>query len=48
MYDEPYLGYVFTTAFVEKVVRETNTAETFKTFLGLAPKPRLDRVEVEI
>jgi Domain of unknown function (DUF3644) len=42
VYDEPYRGYLYTPAFVEKVVRETDTAEKFTQFLGMAPSPRAD------
>jgi hypothetical protein len=36
-YDEPHADYLYTPAFVEKVVRETSTAEKFAAFIGLPP-----------
>ncbi len=35
IYDEPHRDYLFTPAFVDKVVRETSTAVKFKAFTGL-------------
>ncbi len=37
IYDEPHGDYLYTPAFVEKVVRETRTAARFKAFTGIAP-----------
>lgn len=37
VYDEPHGDYLYTTAFVDKLVRETKTAAKFESFLGLAP-----------
>lgn len=43
LYDEPHGDYLYTPAFVEKVVRETSSADRFETFLGLpaVAKPAL-------
>lgn len=37
IYDEPYSGYLYKNAFVNKVVRETATASKFKKFLDTEP-----------
>lgn len=37
IYDEPHGDYVYNQAFVDKVVRETRTAEKFKAFIGRRP-----------
>jgi hypothetical protein len=37
VYDEPHRDYLYTQAFVEKVVRETGTDAKFKTFIGRKP-----------
>jgi len=35
--DEPHGDYVYTQAFVNKVVRETKTEARFKAFVGRTP-----------
>jgi hypothetical protein len=40
VYDEPHHDYLYTQAFVEKVVRETGTASKFAKFLGTAARPK--------
>lgn len=37
VYDEPHKDYLYTPAFVEKIVREVDTAEKFKAFTALDP-----------
>ncbi len=37
VYDEPHRDYLYTPAFVEKIVREVGTADGFRDFLGLEP-----------
>jgi hypothetical protein len=37
VFDEPHGDYVYTQAFVDKVVRETKTAAKFKAFIGRKP-----------
>jgi hypothetical protein len=44
VYDEPHGDYVYTTAFVAKIVKETGTEDKFRTFLGKAPKPKVEPV----
>lgn len=40
LYDDPHGDYLYTPAFVEKVVGETNTKEKFEAFLRLAAVPK--------
>lgn len=40
VYDEPFLSYVYTPAWVEKIIREAGTGEALKTLLGLSRLPR--------
>jgi Protein of unknown function (DUF3644) len=40
VYDQPHRDYVYTPAFVDKLVRETGTAEKFRAFLDLEPRPK--------
>jgi len=37
VYDEPHRDYLYTDAFVDRVVRECSTAEGFEHFIGRAP-----------
>jgi hypothetical protein len=37
VYDEPHRDYLYKPAFVERVVRETSTAERFRKFVGRPP-----------
>lgn len=39
-YDEPHGDYVYTDAFVRKLVRESKTAERYKAFFGRDPRPK--------
>lgn len=41
VYDEPHGDYLYTPAFVEKVVSESSTAEKFRVFTGLSPVPKV-------
>ena len=45
VYDEPHGDYLFTPAFVEKVVRETGTTAKFRSFLGCEPQPKAKRTQ---
>lgn len=40
VYDEPHKDYLYTEAFVSKVIREVNTEAKFKAFTGLEPVAR--------
>jgi hypothetical protein len=42
VYDEPNGDYLYKSAFVEKLVRETSTAQTFEAFLGSAAETKLE------
>jgi len=44
VYDEPHGDYVYTTAFIAKIVKETGTEDKFRTFLGKEPKPKVELV----
>jgi hypothetical protein len=37
VYDEPHRDYLYTPAFIEKVVRETSNADKFEAFVGQKP-----------
>lgn len=41
VYDEPHGDYLYTPAFVEKVVRQSSTADRFLAFIGLPPVPKV-------
>lgn len=43
-YDEPHGDYLYTQAFVEKVVRNTNTARKYRGFIGREPRPQAPNV----
>jgi hypothetical protein len=38
VYDEPHRDYLFTAAFIDKVVKECSTATKFRAFTGLEPQ----------
>jgi hypothetical protein len=40
IYDEPHRDYLYTPAFIDKVVREVSDAKKFETFLGSMPVKR--------
>jgi hypothetical protein len=40
VYDEPFQSYVYTPAWVEKIIREAGTAEDLRKLLGLSRLPR--------
>jgi hypothetical protein len=40
IYDEPHRDYLYTPAFVEKIVRETSTAQKHAAFLGYPARPK--------
>lgn len=40
LYDQPHRDYLYTSAFVDKVVREVKTATGFRAFLGSEPQPK--------
>jgi hypothetical protein len=40
IYDQPHRDYVYTQAFVEKLVRECSTATAFEEFFRIAPIPK--------
>lgn len=40
VYDEPHRDYLYTAAFVAKMVRETSSAKKFKAFFGRPPVPK--------
>lgn len=39
-YDEPHGDYIYTDAFVKKLIRESRTAERYAAFFGREPKPK--------
>lgn len=43
-YDEPHGDYLYTQAFVDKVVRNTNTARKYGEFIGREPRPKAPNV----
>ena len=40
-YDEPHRDYLYTPAFVDKVVRNTDTAAKYRTLIGREPRPKV-------
>jgi hypothetical protein len=44
VYDEPHGDYIYTTAFIAKIVKETSTQDKFRAFLGKEPKPKVEFV----
>ena len=44
VYDEPHGDYVYTTAFIAKIVKEASTEALYHSFLGKEPKLKVDRV----
>ena len=40
VYDQPHGDYLYTPAFVAKVVKRTASTEKFQAFLGVPPKPK--------
>jgi hypothetical protein len=43
-YDEPHGDYLYTQAFVDKVVRKNNTAPKYRAFIGREPRPKASNV----
>lgn len=42
VYDEPHGDYVYTAAFIAKIVKKTSTEDEYRAFLGKVPKPKVD------
>lgn len=40
IYDEPHRDYLYTPAFLDKIARETDTAEKFEHFIGVKPRSK--------
>ena len=40
VYDEPHKDYLYTQAFIEKLVRESRDVESFERFFGYPPEAK--------
>lgn len=47
VYDEPFKSYVYTKAWVEKIVREVGTPEKLRALVGIAPRTKLSQLPVQ-
>lgn len=46
IYDEPHGDYLYTPAFVDKVVRETSNEDKFRAFIGRRPRKKPDPAKI--
>jgi len=44
VYDEPFKAYVYTKAWVDKIIREAGTAEKLRVLVGVAPRLKVSRL----
>ncbi len=44
VYDEPHRDYLYTEAFVDKLLDETSSADKFTAFFGQAPTPKMSEI----